>query len=211
MLINCTATKALSTLIAVGARARDIVFSTTTSKEPEQVLLSAITNYAKWAVADGVVNKASNIPIFDFQIGDRNVEASELEALMTAKLSRLASRYRDAFRVEQSVESDDGGDGEDGGESYDPPSEDMLYSHKLPSLYGFVISHTIVAVVNYDITAFAPKLRIIATFDFGEPGYDVWNALGVAIVAVHCRNKMMELAPVMPAVESEIEDSDPDA
>ena len=103
------------------------------------------------------------------------------------------------------------------------------YTHHLPTLYGIIISHTVVAVVAYDpnsLTTYSslspsqptatlkptttanttlvslphsptslvpPCLRTISFFDFGAERYDVWNALALAIVVLHCRNALLEL------------------
>ena len=95
----------------------------------------------------------------------------------------------------------------------------IRYTHPLPTLYGIIISHTVVAVVAYDPNSTAsysslspaspsftslpndpssslipPCLRTISFFDLGDGSYDVWNALALAIVIVHCRNALLDLA-----------------
>ena len=97
----------------------------------------------------------------------------------------------------------------------------IRYTHPLPTLYGVIISHTIVAVVAYDPNSTAsysslspasptfkslphtpspssplipPCLRTISFLDLGDGNYDVWNALALAIVVVHCRNALLDLA-----------------
>lgn len=46
-----------------------------------------------------------------------------------------------------------------------------------------------------------PGLRLVAMFDFGKDGLDVWNALAAAIFVVHCRNRMMQLKEYLPRPE----------
>ena len=104
----------------------------------------------------------------------------------------------------------------------------VRYTHPLPTLYGIIISHTVVAIVAYDPNSTAtysslspntisptfqslphqklsssaaaaasplipPCLRTVSFFDLGDPSYDVWNALALAIVVVHCRNALLDL------------------
>ena len=54
-----------------------------------------------------------------------------------------------------------------------------------------------------------PGLRLIAMFDFGKEGFDVWNALAAAIFVVHCRNRMMELREWLPEPDVQMKE-DPD-
>ena len=72
---------------------------------------------------------------------------------------------------------------------------------ELPTLYGVIASHTVMAFVSYVLpTEPNPKgsLRTIAIFDFGEEGYDVWNSFAIAVFVVHCRNRMRELKEFLP-------------
>lgn len=84
-------------------------------------------------------------------------------------------------------------------------------SPEVPTLYGVISSHTIMAFVSYDVHAATPSLRTVAMFDFGQEGYDVWNSLAIAIFVIHCRNRMMELQDSLPRLEEASTDSDPDA
>lgn len=104
----------------------------------------------------------------------------------------------------------------------------VRYTHPLPTLYGIIISHTVVAIVAYDPNSTAtysslspssptfislphdpssasasvakstslipPCLRTISFFDLGDGKYDVWNALALAIIIVHCRNALLDLS-----------------
>lgn len=56
-------------------------------------------------------------------------------------------------------------------------------------------------------------MRSMAIFDLGRKGYDVWNALIVAIVVCHVRNEMVRLVQagaVLFDSARDVED-DPDA
>lgn len=76
------------------------------------------------------------------------------------------------------------------------PLEDGIgeeFSHDLPTLYGLVIKHTVVAIVTHDVCVPGQDVRSIAMFDFGQPDQDVWNGFAVAILVVLVRNYLMEL------------------
>ena len=83
-------------------------------------------------------------------------------------------------------------------EFFDPP---------LPTLFGFVIVHTVVALVAYDSSVEDSELHVLSLLDFGKEDQDVWNSFSVAITAVWVRNYLVSLDwPLL-----ELEESDPDA
>ncbi|KAL9101568.1 MAG: hypothetical protein Q9187_009227, partial [Circinaria calcarea] len=87
-------------------------------------------------------------------------------------------------------------------------AEEDQFEYELPTLYGLIIAHTIVAIVSYDVAVHhKDPLRSIAVFDFGDNDQDVWNAFAVAIVVVTVRNYLMDLDWEEKAVEVEV---DPD-
>ncbi|KAA6409275.1 MAG: hypothetical protein FRX48_06828 [Lasallia pustulata] len=68
------------------------------------------------------------------------------------------------------------------------------FSHDLPTLFGIVIKHNVVAIVSYDVAVPGQEVRSIATYNLAQPGQDVWNGLAIAILVVSCRNYLMDLA-----------------
>jgi len=82
-------------------------------------------------------------------------------------------------------------------------------SDEVATLYGLVVSHTVVAVVTYDARKVDSDVRALATFDLGNEGQDVWNALAIAIVVCTVRNFLAEQDP--PSMRQSIEDEDNDA
>lgn len=122
---------------------------------------------------------------------------------MLRKLNKRAALWRDAFRERQ---------------MQDPNSPNSEYSAidygsgpDLPTLYGVVACHTIMAFVSYDVHATTPLLRTVAMFDLGQEGYDVWNSLAIAIFVIHCRNRLIQLKDSLPEPEYQTTDTDPDA
>ncbi|KAF2816255.1 uncharacterized protein BDZ99DRAFT_458136 [Mytilinidion resinicola] len=201
---NFRGTKALKALLELGPRTRDSIISKAAQRTPEDIIRRGVWSYLKWATTDGKVDGAWNLPILAFESGPKNMPTAKLHSNMLARLSYMGSQFKDAFRIRSSVERD-----EDGAESVEPPSEEE-FTCKLPTLYGVIVSHTVMAFVCYDILALWPSLRMVAIFDYGQDDYDVWNSLAVAILVIHCRNKMMELAPMLSTFSSGTE-SDPDA
>lgn len=180
----------------------------------------AITAYTAWACADAKLNipgsgPSYSIPVLALEAGSRDTLAITLQANLLAKLEALAERHKEALRVHSSIEGPQYGYYHDEGEWVRGklPAE-TEYVHELPTLYGVIASHMVMAFVGYDMLAPEPSLTIIAMFDWRESDYDVWNSLAVAILVIHCRNRMMELREVTAqSVEQEEdwESEDPDA
>ncbi|OCK78767.1 hypothetical protein K432DRAFT_427031 [Lepidopterella palustris CBS 459.81] len=200
--------KALRQLLELGARVRDSIISKAPRRTPEEVIRRGISAYIKWATTDGKVDASWNIPILAIESASKTTHISIIEENMKRKLGNLGAQFRDAFRVRPSVERHEGK--EDEYHSEHELTDWGEFSHELPTLYGIVLSHTVMGMVSYDILAETPSLRTVAMFDFGKDGYDVWNSLAVAILVVHCRNRMMELKGALSELSSTAE-SDPDA
>jgi len=112
--------------------------------------------------------------------GDKNVKGAVLEAGIMDQLSRLETRWDDALLIDIVDEKDRLVDNE--------------YLCDPPTMYGIVLTHTVMAFVA--LVPGQEGLKQIATLDYGDARYDVWNALAAAIYIIHCRNRLMELREV---------------
>lgn len=148
-------------------------------RTPADHIARAVRKYTSWAMKDGKVDHLwSNVPLFDVVTFPRNVDPSFGEHEMLSKLGVLHAQWHHALELEQ--------------------SEGRMASNmpEVPTLYGVTASHTIMAFASYAPPTEeneAAQLRLIAMFDFGKEGYDVWNSLAIAIFVIHCRNRMMQL------------------
>lgn len=139
----------------------------------------------------------STLPLFETVTVSKDISSTVLESRTLAKLGSLHSRWHSALAARAATAS--------------PASSTT--SLEVPTLYGVSASHTIMAFVSYlppSKENRAPGLRLIAMFDFGKEGFDVWNALAAAIFIVHCRNRVVQLKEYLPEPEIRVED-DPDS
>jgi hypothetical protein len=147
------------------------------------------------AMKDGEVDQLwSELPLFKTVTWAKNVHSSIGEHQMLEKLGDMHDRWYDALRIEEAQDRMD------------------TVLPEVPTLYGITASHTVMAFVSYVAPTEQkekPQLRLIALFDFGKEGYDVWNSLAVAIFVTHCRNRMMQLKEYLPEPELWSEE-DPD-
>ncbi len=190
-----TAQLALSNLFDLGSLVRDAWHTRAPKRTPAYQIKRAVEKYSRWAMKDGEIdNMWSTLPLFEIATWGRDVHSSEGEKRMARKLSKLHARWTEALQIQA--------DGDQASSSVP----------EVPTLYGVTASHTLMAFVSY-----APpteenqneQLRLIAMFDFGKEGFDVWNSLAVAIFVIHCRNRMTQLKDCLPEPESAVEE-DPD-
>ncbi|KAF2754357.1 hypothetical protein EJ05DRAFT_479355 [Pseudovirgaria hyperparasitica] len=198
--------KATSDLLFLGRNVRDARYYPDPSRTSHTVAKRALKAYYKWATEDASVTGPSDIPTLVIEAGGVNVPAAVMQHNMTRRLHKLANRYRDALRVHPSTEP------EDSEMSANPPSE-AEYTAPLPTLYGIIASHTVLAFVCYEPSDDEAGLRMIGVFDFGEPHTDVWNSLAVAQFIVQARNSMMAMQPYTKhdLDDGTMEEDDPDA
>ena len=124
----------------------------------------------------GMENTWNSLSLFDIVTCAKDVAPAVAEKRMIRKLEKKLGLWNAAFRMHA-----------------DAPEP--------PTLYGVIASHTVMAFVSYVAPTGpnqSPSLRMIAMFDFGEDGYDVWNSLAIAIFVIHCRNRMRELGEFLP-------------
>lgn len=143
----------------------------------------------------GVSALWSTLPLFETVTVGKHISSTVLESRTLTKLASLHERWQSALST---------------------PAAKHSFSSATPldapTLYAVSASHTIMAFVSYvpgDQDNRVPGLRLIAMFDFGKEGFDVWNALAAAIFVVHCRNRMMELREWLPEPEVQVKE-DPD-
>ncbi|CAO2654788.1 Nn.00g115210.m01.CDS01 [Neocucurbitaria sp. VM-36] len=186
---------ALSNLFDLGSLARDAWHTRAPRRTPAYHIKRAVQKYTKWAMKDGEIDHIwPELPLFEIVTWGLNVHSSDGEKRMIEKLSNLHARWREALQAQT--------------------AEGRLMSAvpEVPTLHGVTASHTVMAFVSYAPPTEEneqPQLRLIAMFDFGKEGYDVWNSLAIAIFVVHCRNRMMQLKECLPEPELSTEE-DPD-
>lgn len=129
------------------------------------------------------------LPLFETVTVNKDVPSTVLESRTLRKLGRLHEFWQTTLAARTTTQS---------------TTSSSSTTLEVPTLYGVSASHTIMAFVSYlppTKENRTPGLRLIAMFDFGKEGFDVWNALAAAIFVVHCRNRMMQLKEYLPQPE----------
>ena len=96
----------------------------------------------------------------------------------------------------------------------DVSPERQQFAARLPTIYGFVIKYSVLAIMTWDSSlgdeeSVVKPVRTIGTYDWKVVGQDVWHALAVGIVECKARNYLMELDKEGLLGENRVE-SDPD-
>ena len=189
------AQQALSNLFDLGGRVRDAKITKALMRTPHYHIKRAVEKYTAWAMKDGEIDHIwPQLPLFRIITWGVNVHSALGEREMIQKLGTLHDRWYEALQIQ---DADD--------------RMDMVIP-EVPTLYGITASHTVMAFVSYAPPTEdkeKPQLRLIAMFDFGKEGYDVWHSLAVAIFVTHCRNRMMQLKECLPEPEL-LTEEDPD-
>ena len=196
---------ALEKLFDLGGWVRDRVFLKGRIK-PEQQVRKMLKAFVQWAEKDSGLNLKTAIPLLEMEMKPADTDANILQENARRKLASLAARYREAFRILQSIESSPGS------------RTSTQLSYPIPTLYAIVASHTLIALVAYNPEDAEPDVKSVAFFDMKDKDYDVWNALALAIIVCHCRNVQVRIAEETglgmrhPGDEEEkVKSDDPDA
>ena len=169
-----------------GSRVRDQLLTGAVTEKP---LLHAINKYYKWSLADANVQHKDFIPVIAVAAAKGHESVESVVGRVTDQLHSLSRQYRDKWS--------------------DPHRG---FVHELPTLTGFVIKYSIVAVVTCDCRVAGSPIRTLGTFDFKVIGQDVWHALAVSIAMIRGRNYLMQLDAEGELGPEIVDDgSDPDA
>lgn len=168
------ACRSLTDLILAGSRVRDQILSKAATEKP---LFHAINKYYKWSIADAKVQHKDHIPVIAIASAKGQETVESVVSRVTDQLHSLGRQYRDKWRQPSSRDGD----------------EDQKFTHQLPTLTGFVIKYSIVAIVTCDSRLPGNPIRTLGTFDFKVIGQDVWHALAISIAMIQGRNYLMQL------------------
>lgn len=194
---------AIEKLFELGGRMRDRVMLQG-QVTPEQQVRRTLKEYIRWANTDSGLDHKSAIPLLALETKSANIDANDIKQNAKRKCEKLARRYRNAFRVLQSIENSPGS----------RTSTQLAYP--VPTIYALIASHTLIALTAYNPEDAEPDIKIVAMFEMKDKDYDVWNALALAIVVCHLRNVQVRIAEetglgiMSGAREDEVVD-DPDA
>jgi len=184
------AQKAFNSVLELGSRVKDLVLM---NKAPEGIIKKTIDGYMNFVMRDANVEFLQNkqqdeseevemmsgkIPnITTIVTGDKSVDPAELQVKLARKMSDLLDLW-DKYSSISGLEID------------------------RPTIYGVVVSHSLMAFVTFTPTSILSsqmekvdvimsEMKTVGMFDLGVEGLDVWNALAVVLLAVHVRDVLM--------------------
>jgi hypothetical protein len=165
-------------------------------KPTEPLLKRTIEAYMKWAEADGGLKTLRYIPLIHVIAATPGQSPASVSNAITIQMQFLAMKYRKFLALDTSDI-----DGQD--------AQVFSYRAPPPSVFGFIIMGSLVILTSLDAADPQARVRNLAHFDFSKRDLDVWNAVALAIVVCHCRDKIMAMKDDLE--EESASDQDPDA
>ncbi|KAL8694836.1 MAG: hypothetical protein Q9218_000595 [Villophora microphyllina] len=184
-----TACRALQNLFGLGGRARDRI---TCKLRPEDALRRELIAYYKWTIKDAGLSHINHIPVLAIGTAAHREPVASVVGRVTDQLHQLASEYREELF-----------------DHIDPTSGEPVYSRDLPTMYGVVITYSIVTFLTYDARFPSKQLQSMGSYDFSDLSQDVWHAFAVAIVFAKAREYLIMLKE-SNKLETILEDEDSD-
>ena len=149
----------------------------------------------KWSLRDSKLIRKPHLDLIIVATAKPRESVQDLVQRISDKLYSLGREWRNRWRNPDCKEDD----------------QHQTYTHDLPTLYGFIVKYSVVAVVTSDSRAPYKPIRTLVTLDFQLLGQDVWHALAISIICVKARNYLLQLEQEGHIGEEVPDDSDPDA
>ena len=209
------AVRALRDFIDTGKAVRDKSIVSPSVVAQQEVVRKAVKKYLDYCTTDADTMQA-HVPTHILIARDRDEDTRTVLWRLSQELHSLAGSARDVIGMPRGMRTpingtislSESGDVQWYDES-DPNNLDIAPVVGIACVSSLVTIFTLNGhFANADLygingtdvgTPFESPdtgVKFIAQFDFSDPGYDVWNALSIAIVANHIRNTMNESAGV---------------
>ena len=207
--------RALRDLIDTGKAVRDKSITSPSVFAQQEVVRKAVKRYLDYCTTDADTMQAHN-PTHILIARDRDEITRSVLWRLSQELHSLAGKARDVIGIPRGMRTpfngtislSESGDVQWYDES-DPNNIDIAPIVGIACVSSLVIIFTLNGHfadadlygingtdVGTPLDSPDTGVKFIAQFDFSDPGYDVWNALSIAIVASHIRNTMNESAGV---------------
>ncbi|KAI4255132.1 MAG: hypothetical protein LQ352_002702 [Teloschistes flavicans] len=167
------ACRALQNLFGLGGRTRDRI---TCKLRPEEAIRRELLAYYKWTIMDAGLSRIDHIPVLAIGTAAHRESVDSVVGRVTDQLHELGRQYRAEFF-----------------DCTDPVSGEPVYTKELPTLYGVVITFSVVTLLTHDSKFPDKPVQSMGCYDFSYLEQDVWHAFAVAIVFVKARDYLIML------------------
>lgn len=174
--------KALERLFELGAWVRDRE-DLAGRITPEEQIKRQLTAFIKWAEEDAGLDPRTAIPVVALEMKPPGTTAVQLQENARCKMERLAERYADAFRVEDSIET-----------TPQSTRSSARLARPVPQIYCIIALGTTAALVAHRPQDRERPTPLVAQFDFKDKEYDAWSSLALAIIVCHARDVQRRIA-----------------
>ena len=167
------ASRALHALFGLGSRVRDRI---SCHLRPEKTLRRELLAYYKWSIMDAGLDRIDHIPVLAIGTAAPRESVASVVGRVTDSLHDLGKQYRAHFF-----------------DRYDPVTGKPVFRKELPTLYGIVITYSVVTFVTYDSRFPGKQVQSMGSYNFSKLPQDVWHAFAAAIVMVRARDCLIGL------------------
>ncbi len=168
-----TGVKALQSLLSLGVRVRDNVYSRAPT---EKLIAREIKSYIKWSEKDGGFSKMRFLPVLTVVTGRPRESVASIGTSINTQLKFLAEPHREHLTV-LPLE----------------PGEPVKYIRSPPLLYGIIVAQTMAIVVTLDSANPDAIVKHLTDVQFKNKNMDVWNELAIAFTIIMSRNYIMSI------------------
>lgn len=184
------ACRAFQSLLNVHGRVRDCVELDLTPEEP---LRRELLAYHKWTLKDAGLYRTPHIPVVAIGTAVVDESVASVVGRVTEQLHELGRQYRRLFYSHRDWRGR------------------QHFKRELPTLYGIVITYTVVSFVTYDSRFPGKQVQSMGCYDYSQKGGTVWLGLAVSLYLIKARNYLIELEDAGFWGRKVVDDSDPDA
>ncbi|KAK6531545.1 hypothetical protein TWF281_008339 [Arthrobotrys megalospora] len=170
--------QALQRLVNVGGQVRDRT-EINPSAPVEPLIYQEIKNFLNWAEKDGEISLSSILTINYNRSRNNNSKTTseKTERKMKSMAGELRERHQKAI---QQIALPDKSN-----EHTDAPKQ-------LAVIYGVTVYNCVAALSSLSCENAEADVKTHVVLDWTDVGLDIWNAIGVAIFIVSCRNDILD-------------------
>lgn len=170
---------------------RDLLLA---KKSPEETIRKHLETYYRWSMADAGLQHIQHIPVISIATAAPNESTASVLNRLNDQLHTAAEKYYSLW-IDEDATND----------------IELCYFHDLPTLYGVLITRSVVAILTHDTIHPGEAARFLARCDFQNEDTDGWMALALSVLFIRARNYLMELeeqGELGPEIEHVTDDPD---
>lgn len=159
------------------------------ARRSEALTAQHVRAYIRWSHRDAdvtnLIREQKLVPLLSVVAGHKGMDIGQLEQRTLRALKEKSRKVLELIRKPEVKNRADFG-------------RDESYIMALPTVWGLVVLQEVAAIVAYQpLSAGKDKLLPIAFFHLRNALYTEWNTVAIALLIVHCRQRLLEMAAAL--------------